>query len=294
MISPAQIRKAGLSLLYALMENAETIDAFDFDTYWEIGMETQRERLHQARAKAVLHCLRQQGDSLRLLHERVTQALDALHGDGTASKLVEHLNRFLDYSDRLDSSLRALQYSVADKRREGTGQLALCCRDVMALAATIVELSDELLAAFGDWPAYRAVLDPVAPVVRRRLRALRECADLSSPSALQEDPQYAALARLEALVHELPGEVNRYVRDVYAGRDTYEAQMAPVLEHYSMERLAVVDKCILYIALYELNHGLKIQMVVSEATDLAHVYSGSRSARFIHGVIAAVALRNAS
>lgn len=292
MISPAQIRKAGLSLLYALMENGATIDAFDFETYWEIGMETQRDRLHQAQAKAVLHCLRQQSDSLRLLHERVEKAKDAVHGDGTATKLAEQLDRYVDYSDRLEASLRALQYCVADKRREGTAQLALCSRDVMVLAATLVELSDELFSAFGDWPAYRAVLAPIEPVVRRRLKTLRECADLRCPEVIRENPQYAALAGLESLVRELPVEVNRYVREVYASRETFETQMAPVLEHYSMERLAVVDKCILYIALYELRRGLKVQIVVSEATDLANTYSGNKSARFIHGVIAAIAAKS--
>lgn len=294
MISPAQIRKAGLSLLYALMENGATTDAFDFDAYWEIGMETQRDRLHHSQAKAVLHCLRRQSDSLRLLHERAQKVQDALHGDGTATKLADQLSRYVDYSDRLDASLGALQYCVADKRREGTVQLALCSRDVMVLAATIVELSDELVSAFGDWPAYRSVLAPIEPVMRRRLKALRECADLRYPEVIRENPQYAALAELESLVRELPVEVNRYVREVYAARETFEAQMASVLQHYSMERLAVVDKCILYIALYELSQGLKVQIVVSEATDLAHAYSGSKSARFIHGIIAAIAAKDAS
>lgn len=294
MISPTQIRKASLTLLYALMENGTTVDAFDFDTYWEIGLEPQRDRLHVAQAKAVLHCLRQQGDSLRLLRERVTRAQDALHGDGTAARLSAQLSGYLDYSDRLDASLRGLQYCLADKRRDGTGQLALCSRDVMVLAATLVELSDELVTAFADWPAYRAVLAPVEPVVSRRVRALRECAALRSPAALLGNPQYAAMVRLDEVVRELPGEVDRYVRAVLAGQEAYEAQMAPVLEHYSMERLSVVDRCILYIALHELSCGLKVQIVVAEATELAHAYSGSKSARFIHGVIGAVAAKGAS
>ena len=53
-----------------------------------------------------------------------------------------------------------------------------------------------------------------------------------------------------------------------------------------------MDKAILYLALYELEEkGLDTPIVVSEATALANEYSGSKSAPFIHGIIAAAAAR---
>jgi transcription termination factor NusB len=52
----------------------------------------------------------------------------------------------------------------------------------------------------------------------------------------------------------------------------------------------VVDRCILYIALYELEYNkLDTPIVVSEANALADAYSGGKSAPFIHGVISAAA-----
>lgn len=294
MIAPAQIRKAALSLLYAMMETGASADEFDYGTYWHIGIEPERDRLRTAQARAVLHCLRHQDDTLRLLGERVQAALNALHGDGTASKLREQLETYLDYSQKLFAATRALQYCLVDKRRDGTEQVERCSTDVMVLAATLVELSGELTAMFLDWPAYRAVLSPIEHVVRRRLRFLQECTALRQPSTLESDPQYSALANLDVQVRELPIQAEQYARAVIASRDAFESQLAPVLEHYSSERLAMVDKCILYMALYELSRGLKVQIVVAEATDLAHAYSGSKSARFIHGIIGAVVAKRDS
>ena len=69
-----------------------------------------------------------------------------------------------------------------------------------------------------------------------------------------------------------------------------EPRLEVLLKNYSLERLDVVDKIILFIALYELEvNGLEVPIVVSEATALANEYSGSKSAPFIHGVIAAAA-----
>ena len=52
----------------------------------------------------------------------------------------------------------------------------------------------------------------------------------------------------------------------------------------------MIDSGILLIALYELRfNGLEAAIVISEANQLADTYSGSKSAPFIHGILAAAA-----
>lgn len=59
---------------------------------------------------------------------------------------------------------------------------------------------------------------------------------------------------------------------------------------WRIERMAVVDRNILRLAVYELQHsGLSKAIVISEAVELAKKYSTSRSGAFINGVLSAVA-----
>lgn len=59
---------------------------------------------------------------------------------------------------------------------------------------------------------------------------------------------------------------------------------------WRIERMAVVDRNILRLAVYELQHSdLSKAIVISEAVELAKKYSTSKSGAFINGVLSAVA-----
>ena len=66
------------------------------------------------------------------------------------------------------------------------------------------------------------------------------------------------------------------------------ARFAP---DYPVDQLAVVDRNILRLALYELRHepGTPLKVVINEAVELAKTYGGDASPRFINGVLGAVA-----
>lgn len=290
MLSPVIVRKYALRLLYAMFENGDSPESFDYASFWELAQESERERFAKARAKSVLHCMRTQPDAHRLVELRIAAALEGTRGDLTAASLREQLEGYLSRSAALGSALKALSYSLNDKRRDGVGQLDLCCADLCALAATLVEMGETLSTLFADRPDYRLLLEPVAVVLRRRKADLSCCASLRTPELLKDDAQYASLAESCEKLRALPHETEAYVRDLLRHRSRYDEKIAAALEHYTPERVDTVDRCILYLALYELLvHGLKVQIVVAEATALAHEYSGRMSAPFVHGIISAVA-----
>ena len=80
------------------------------------------------------------------------------------------------------------------------------------------------------------------------------------------------------------------VRTFIAKRDTIDAELAEVTTNWRMERLAVLDRCVLRMGASELERGeTPPRVVIQEAVTLAERYSGVKSAKFVNGVLDALA-----
>lgn len=288
MVSISKIRQVALGLLYAALENGGRFD--EPELFWPLSLEKETDRYRMSLAKAVCHVCRAADDSFRLLSEKWQPVRDALHGDLTALSLREEGERYQRQTEAMAAALAALRYCMKDKRRDTTEQLLLCCRDVIHLASVLRQLGEALLPLMADFPAYRAVLDPYAAAVRRCAKMLDVCASLEQEEALEGKDEFVGLLRQARTLKDIRPAAEKLALAVLARREELDALIRSLLVHYSMERLDVVDKCILYLALYELREAkLDVPIVVSEAIALADTYSGSKSAPFIHGIIASAA-----
>ena len=82
------------------------------------------------------------------------------------------------------------------------------------------------------------------------------------------------------------------VHTFIAKRDTIDAELAEVTTNWRMERLAVLDRCVLRMGASELERGeTPPRVVIQEAVTLAERYSGVKSAKFVNGVLDALARR---
>lgn len=286
----SKTRQVALHLIYSVMENGGNPEELDMNLFWDITLEKETEHYRKALTKAILHSCRSISDTTRLLHTRCENLENAMHGDLTTAPLRETAERYTKNAESLDAAIAALRYSLKDKRREGSYQLQLCCNDVLRLAATLEATKETLEPMAADFPAYNRVLEPFMAVVRRRSRLQTNCAALRTPEILEDNVEFAAVAHAARELEELKPSARELAEKVLAKRDTLNPIIETQLKNYSMERLDVVDKCILLLALYELTvNKLPVAIVVSEATALADTYSGSKSAPFIHGIIGAVA-----
>lgn len=287
-ISRSKIRQTTVAYLYAYLSHGS--QPLDAELFWSMAQEKERDHLRVAQAKALLHAGRDHADSARLLAERLEQVENHMHADMTAASLREEMAHFVRQSEQFDAACKALRYCLGDKRRDTTEQLALCVGDVLRLAAVADAMGQELLPKFADFPAYRPQLACLSAVINRRARMWQTCKGLAHPEELEHNKEYIGLVRLANDMQELRPAVEKLVREVMARLPMLETRLESLLTNYSIERLDVVDKAILYLSLYELEtSGLDIPIVVSEAISLAHEFSGSKSAPFIHGVIAAAA-----
>jgi N utilization substance protein B len=61
-------------------------------------------------------------------------------------------------------------------------------------------------------------------------------------------------------------------------------------QHWRVDRLAVVDRLVLRLAVWEFRHegDTPAAVVINEAIELARRFSGDESARFVNGVLDAI------
>jgi N utilization substance protein B len=70
-------------------------------------------------------------------------------------------------------------------------------------------------------------------------------------------------------------------------RETLDGLIADAARNWRIERLAVVDRLVLRLAVHELlaYPATPPRVVIDEAIDLARAYSGDEAARFVNGVL---------
>ena len=290
MINKSKVRQTALNLIYAVEENGGTLENFDLNLFWDIALEKETDNYRKTLAKALLHTARASADSARLLNTRAQAALDAMKDNLPAAKMAEDIERLNKRSAEFESALAVLKYCLKDKRQDTTEQLGICCRDFMQLAHAIEGLANDLTPQFADFPEFRAVLQQLESAINRRVKVMSACSALRYPENLHGNVEHTNLVRSAEMLQELRPAAEKMALAVVAQREQMEAKLASLLQNYSLPRLDVVDKCIIYLALYELEvNKLDTPIVVSEATALAHAYSGGKSAPFIHGIISAAA-----
>lgn len=83
------------------------------------------------------------------------------------------------------------------------------------------------------------------------------------------------------------GLAEAWVKGVHENRERIDAEIASVLKNFSMERLAVVDRNILRLAVYELmfSDDLPAPVILNEAIEIAKALGDTESGGFVNGVL---------
>jgi transcription antitermination protein NusB len=109
---------------------------------------------------------------------------------------------------------------------------------------------------------------------------------------------FAHLAREGAPVadEERPGEpaarvdrdlVNELVRGVSQHRADIDVQLANLSRNWRLERMGIVERNVIRIALYELTHAPSVPtaVVINEAVELAKRYGTAEGVAFVNGLL---------
>ncbi len=80
--------------------------------------------------------------------------------------------------------------------------------------------------------------------------------------------------------------VGRLARGTRAHLVQIDEMIARVAEHWTIERMAAVDRNLLRMAIFELEHtATPVRVIINEAVELAKQYSTEDSGRFVNGLL---------
>ncbi|MCX7840722.1 MAG: transcription antitermination factor NusB [Anaerolineae bacterium] len=97
---------------------------------------------------------------------------------------------------------------------------------------------------------------------------------------------------------KLPAEGVTFAIELVNGVLAYSQQLDTIIQKHApewpVEQLAIVDRNILRMALYELQHidDVPIKVAVNEAVELAKTFGSDTSPRFVNGVLGAFLLEH--
>lgn len=88
----------------------------------------------------------------------------------------------------------------------------------------------------------------------------------------------------------LRARARRLAEGVWQHRDELDVAIGEVSTGWRIERMPPVDRNVLRLALFELRYtDTPVGVVVSEAVEMAKVYSTARSGKFVNGVLGRLA-----
>jgi N utilization substance protein B len=89
-----------------------------------------------------------------------------------------------------------------------------------------------------------------------------------------------------------PGEAfaNDLVRGTVSRVEEIDRRLAERTEHWRVERMAVLDRLVLRLAVYELlaRPDTPARVIINEALELARAYSGEEAVGFVNGILDAI------
>lgn len=123
----------------------------------------------------------------------------------------------------------------------------------------------------------------VRPETRARARALQL---LYAWEVCGEPPLAAVAARFAKCFPPLPERGADLAARAASHRADFDERLSAAAEHWRLERVGIVERNILRLALAELAEGrTPTRVVIDEAVRLAHWFAGPKAPPFVNGVL---------
>jgi N utilization substance protein B len=127
-----------------------------------------------------------------------------------------------------------------------------------------------------------------------RTRARRQALQILYQRDITGEPVSRILGSKSYSVED--GEPDDWCRELVTGVEEHVTELdetiGSVSENWAVSRMPLVDRNILRIATYEILHQAEVppSVAINEAVELAKVYGGEDSSKFVNGVLGKIAL----
>jgi N utilization substance protein B len=291
MPSRRQIREAAVQFLYCADLEGGADPAALRDPFWDFVTESDRRSLQIATFRTVHHLAQGRESRLAEFVSRQAAAMTALAAWPEAESLKNSLQRIAELESGWSTALARLERLPRDD-------------DDASVAATFSAALDgffsndrDLAAARGrfldgieDFPKLRGPLEAVSASIRRLQRISDRLRMVEEPEKFPEQADLARLRDSKTAIRELRRRSDELVDAVLAAKESIDAKLAGVVDHYAPERIDPVDRAVLRLATHEILYaGTPPKVAINEAIELAKRFGTSDSGRFVNGVLDCIA-----
>jgi N utilization substance protein B len=291
MPSRRQIREAAVQFLYCADLEGGADPAALRDPFWDFVTESDRRSLQIATFRTVHHLAQGRESRLAEFINRQAAAMTVLAAWPEAESLKNTLQRIAELESGWSTALARLERlprddddaSVAANFSEALDRFFSNDRDLAAAR-------ERFLEGISDFPKLRGPLEAVAASIRRLQRISDRLRMVEEPEKFPEQADLARLRDSKTAIRELRRRTDELVDAVLAAKETIDASLAGVVDHYAPERIDPVDRAVLRLATHEiLNAGTPHKVAINEAIELAKRFGTSDSGRFVNGVLDRIA-----
>lgn len=283
MLKRRNIRETAIQFLYFNdLQGGSKTDQIE-DTFWEITQETSLKKINYARAKAMLHVAQGRDSKVAKLVEQAPTVLAQLKATPDTESLISALKKVVSTQKLLSGCVDDLKTSLKTK---GIEELSLDAID------NLIEANKPIAESHQRWSETRLSFPKLTNSLESITASVSHLAKVSARLDAIEDPDSAItdFAHLRASNSEITisrQAVKDLVDNVFENQESIDALLADTIENYQPERVDLVDRAILRLAVYEMNYCEDIprSVCINEAIEIAKRFSTTESSRFINGVL---------
>lgn len=288
MPSRRQIREAVVQFLYGFDLEGGADPSPLREPFWQFVTESDRRALQLAIWKTLHHLNLGRETRHAELQERLPPALEALRADPDAGALAESLALIARLEADWTRQFRHLERLPRDQ--PGETLVASFSEGFEALFSTDRRLSAsraEFLRLLEDFPAHRAIVEPVAGSLHRLERISARMRTLEDPETFPDRPELTRIRRSRADLRELRAAADRIIDAVLANKEALDRALEGVVENFVPERIDPIDRAILRLATWEILHDPDVPkpVAINEAIEIARKFGTTDSARFVNGIL---------
>lgn len=285
MLNRRNIREAAIQFLYfhSLQGGAEKT-AIE-ESFWEITQEQSLQKLNYARAKAMLHVAQGRDSKFAKLTEQFPTILAILKAnpEAEASPLANLLKKIVSEQKRFTTLVEELKTAVKSK---GVEKLPVETIQQVAKANQPLQESHQ---RWGEMllsrPDLKNKLESTTSCISHLLKVSKRLQEIEDPDSALTD--FAHLRASHSEIALSRKSITELIDNILERQEEIDEILAKTIENYQPERVDLVDKAILRLAVYEMQYCEDIPRAVSinESIEIAKRFSSTESSRFINGIL---------
>ena len=294
MHSRRAIRESAIQFLYCsdLEGGAAAEDLAD--TFWELALESDSNKLIKASAKTILHL--NQGREARHIKfvDRSKETLATINADPDAEKLKSTFNEILKIESKWQANIDRIQRLYEPSVENPDPELESAIQDIFTLNAQLTESRKRCLEQLQDFPLINKRLDATKSLINGLQRVSDRIVMVQKPEDFADHPDIKHLHDSAEKMLSFRKEVDALARAILNKKPELDVTIESVVENYKPERIDPVDRAILRLGTYEilLKEEIPAPVTINECIEISRRFGSSDSSRFINGVLDKIAKRD--